>query len=438
MRRTPLAGALTGLALALSLAACGGDGGGSPGGDAAAGSELTGRGPITLATGKDRSGNMQKMIDAWNKAHPNEQARVVELPDEPNDQRQQMIQNATTKSDAYTILNLDVVWTAEFAANRWLVELPKAGPNAVDTSVLLPATVTTGEYRGKLYAVPLTSDSGLLYYRSDLLAKAGIKEPPKTWQEMWAACDKVKALPEGKGVDCYLTEVGKTEGLTVSTAEAINSAGGTIVGADGKPTVNTPQAKTGVDFLARAVKDGRMPKAALTLDGEGGRRHFQAGKLLFHRQWPYQYELANKKDGSSKVAGRFHVAPIPGPNGPGAANLGGHNYAISAFAKNKATALDFIKYMADGAQQKANLLATSQAPTVAALYTDPEIVKKYPFMPTLKAAIENAKSRPAAVKYGDVTAAVQGAVYDTLGGRTPTDQALSDLQGKLGALTTTP
>ncbi|MFC5748721.1 ABC transporter substrate-binding protein [Actinomadura rugatobispora] len=435
MRRTPLACAFAGLTL--TLAACGGgDGGPSEGdGKAAAGAPLTGRGPITLATGKDRSGNMQKMVDAWNRAHPDQQARVIELPDEPNDQRQQMIQNATTRSDAYSILNLDVVWTAEFAANRWLAQLPE-GPGGLDTSKLLPATVTTGEYRGRLFAMPLTSDAGLLYYRTDLLEKAGVADPPSTWQAMWAACDKVKALPEGKGVDCFLTEVGKTEGLTVSTAEAINSAGGTIVGPDGRPTVNTPQAKAGLDFLVKAVKDGRMPKAALTLDGEGGRRHFQAGKVLFHRQWPYQYDLANKTDGSSKVAGRFGVAPIPGPNGPGAANLGGHNYAISAFAKNKATALDFIKYMADGAQQKANSLATSQAPTVAALYDDPDMVKKYAFLPTLKTAIEKAKSRPSAVKYGDVTSAIQGAVYDALGGRTSTGQALTGLQSKLGQLTT--
>src|SRR5687767_11016234 len=150
MRRTPLAGMFAGLALALT--ACGGGDGGSAATEEDPAGALTGRGPITLATGKDRSGNMQKMVDAWDQAPPNEQAQINELPDEPNYQRQQMIQNATTKSDAYTILNLDVVWTAEFAANRWVVELPRGG-QGVDTAPLLPATVTTGEYRGKLYSM---------------------------------------------------------------------------------------------------------------------------------------------------------------------------------------------------------------------------------------------------------------------------------------------
>ncbi|WP_030166648.1 ABC transporter substrate-binding protein [Spirillospora albida] len=431
MRRIPLiGGTVLSAALVLSLAACGGDEKGGTEGGTSAGA-LRGRGPITFVTGKDRSGYLQKQIDNWNTEHPKEQVRIIELPDEPNDQRQQMIQNATTRSDAYSVLNLDVVWTAEFAANRWLAELPK---DQIDLSKMLPATITTGQYRNRLFAVPSTSDAGMLYYRKDLLDKAGISTPPKTYAEMWDACDKVAKLPEGKGLDCWFTEVNKTESLTISAVEAIESHGGSIVGPDGRPALNTPQAKAGLEFLAKA-KAERMPKEAVTLDTEGGRRHFQSGKLLFQRQWPYQYALANSGDGSSKVAGRFAVAPLPGPTGPGVANLGGHNLAISAFAKNKATSLDFIRYLTGEQSQRANLLATSQAPTVAALYDDPEMVKRFPYLPVLKAAIGNARPRPVAVKYGDVTAAIQGSVYDAVTGKTPVDRALSDLQAKLTPLT---
>jgi multiple sugar transport system substrate-binding protein len=251
---------------------------------------------------------------------------------------------------------------------------------------------------------------------------------------MWDACEKVGKLPEATDIDGFFTEVNKTESMTISAVEAIGSAGGSIIGADGKPTLNTPQAKQGVEFLVNAKKE-HMPKEAVTLDTEGGRRYFQSGRLVFQRQWPYQYALANQEDGSSKVAGKFAVAPLPGPDGPGVANLGGHNLAISAFAKNKATSLDFIRYLTGEQSQRANLLATSQAPTVAALYDDPEMVKKFPYLPVLKQAITNAKPRPVAVKYGDVTAAIQGEMYDAVTGKKPVDQALSDLQAKLQPLT---
>jgi len=60
--------------LALLATACGsGDDGSSSGGGSSAGA-LEGRGPITLAGGKDTSGNLQNQLNAWNAQHPNEKA----------------------------------------------------------------------------------------------------------------------------------------------------------------------------------------------------------------------------------------------------------------------------------------------------------------------------------------------------------------------------
>jgi multiple sugar transport system substrate-binding protein len=418
-------------AAAVVLAGCGDDS--SSGGDSSgAAPKLDGRGPITFATGKDTSGNMQKLVDKWNSDHPDEKVTITELPESADDQRQQMVQNAQVKSDAYTVLNLDVVWTAEFAANRWVVELPK---DQFDLDNFLKPAVDTATYVDKLYAVPVYSDGGLLYYRKDLLTKAGVTEAPKTWDEMSAACKKVQALPEGKSLGCYAGQFDKYEGLTCNFSEAVQSAGGVVVGEDGKPDVNTQEAKDGLNFLVDGVKSGEIPKAAITYQEEPGRRAFQDGQLIFHRQWPYQYALANATDGTSKVAGKFDVAPLPGKDGPGVSTLGGHNFAISAFAKNKATGLDFIKFFSSEENEKSNLLATSQAPTRANLYDDQELIQKFPYLPILKASIEGAVPRPKAVKYGDVTAAIQEAAYGAMNGEKSTDQALSDLQSKLEELT---
>lgn len=420
--------------LALLATACGsGDDGSSSSGGSSAGA-LDGRGPITLATGKDTSGNLQNQLDAWNASHPNEKVELKELPEDADAQRQQMVQNAQAKSDAYSVLVMDVVWTSEFAANQWITQIPE--DKVPDLGKLLPATVETAKYRDKLYAVPMTSDGGLLYYRNDLLKQAGITEPPKTWDEMNADCTKVQALPAGKSIGCYAGQFEKYEGLTVNFSEAVNSAGGDIVDKDGKPNVNTPEAKAGLEQLVNDFKSGVIPKAAITYKEEESRRAFQDGKLLFLRNWPYVYALASKTDGSSKIAGKFAVAPLPGKTGPGVSSLGGHDYAISSFAKNKATAIDFINFMASEARQKANVEKTSQAPTWASLYDDPALQKQFPYLTPLKASIEGAKPRPKVVKYGDVTAAIQAAAYDALSLKTPPDKALSDLQTKLQSLIT--
>lgn len=419
--------------LALLASACGGDDGSSGDTGGAAAGALEGRGPITFATGKDTSGNLGAQVAAWNSQHPDEKVTVSELPESADAQRTQMIQNAQAKSDTFTVLNLDVVWTAEFAANRWITQLPE--DKFPDLGKLLPSTVDTAKYKDKLYAVPVTSDGGLLYYRKDLLDKAGVK-PPTTWAEMKAACDKIKALPEGKTIGCYAGQFEKYEGLTVNFSEAVNGAGGVVVGDDGKPNVDTPEALAGLQFLVDGFKSGEIPKAAITYQEEPGRRAFQEGNLVFHRNWPYMYALANKTDGSSKVAGKFAVAPLPGKDGAGVSTLGGHNYGINEFAKNKATAVDFINFMASEERQRANIEKTSQAPTWASLYDDAALNKSFPYLAPLKASIGTAKSRPKVVKYGDVTTAIQEAAYAALNGTTPPKDALAGLQTKLSSLIT--
>ncbi|MFL6124076.1 ABC transporter substrate-binding protein [Actinophytocola sp.] len=415
---------------AVVLAGCGDSGSdNSSGGQSGA---LEGRGPIKFATGKDTSGNMQKLVDEWNTKHADQKVTITELPESADDQRDAMVRNAQAKSKEFTILNLDVVWTAEFAANQWVVQLPQ---DQFDLDNFLEPAVNTAKYRDKLYAVPVYSDGGLLYYRKDLLTAAGITAAPKTWDEMQQDCAKVKALPGNAGLGCYAGQFDKYEGLTCNFSEAVQSAGGSVLDDSGKPTVNTQEAKDGLSFLADGLKSGEIPQAAVTYEEEDGRRAFQDGQLIFHRNWPYVYAKASATDGSSKVNGKFDISPLPGKSGPGVSTLGGHNFAISAFAENKATALDFIKFFTSQESEKSNLLATSQAPTRANLYDDPALVKQFPYLATLKESILNAVPRPQAVKYNEVTAAIQEAAYSAMNGKSSVDDALKDLQSKLEDLT---
>src|SRR5690606_11385252 len=133
--------------------------------------------------------------------------------------------------------------------------------------------------------------------------------------------------------------------------EAINSQGGEIVDNAGKATVNSPEATAGLQNLVDAFKNGNIPKQARTYQEEQGRQSFEAGKLLFLRNWPYVYNLA-KTDGSSTVKDTFGVAPLPGKDGPGASTLGGHNMGVSVYSKNKATAKDFLAFMTTEETQK--------------------------------------------------------------------------------------
>lgn len=122
---------------------------------------------------------VQKRLDEWNTKYPKEKVSLIELSSEADQQRQSLINAAQTNSAAYDVIGLDLVWVAEFAANRWIVEIPSdTKPVGVIDSVW-----ETGSYRGKQYAVPYTTDAPIMYYRKDFLEQAKV-EIPKTWEDV--------------------------------------------------------------------------------------------------------------------------------------------------------------------------------------------------------------------------------------------------------------
>lgn len=425
-RRTLLAG-MAAAGGAFALAGCGTE---DPAGDPAANEEeFAETGPITYAAGKDTTGKMQEVLDAWNEEHPDEEVTMVELPESADEQRSGMIQNFQVESDEYTVLGLDVIWTAEFAANQWIVPLPED----TDTSAYMESAVETATYFEQLYGIPFTSNAFLMTYRTDLLEAVGA-EVPTTFEEMWSVWDSVKDEPEAEGMNCYGAQFAKYEGLTCNVTQAANSSGGSFFDDEGNPTADSDAAVKGLTTIVEGFENGYIPEEALTYKEEESRQAFQDGKLMFATNWPYVYAMAEADDGSSEVAGKFDVAPIPGVDGPGTSTLGGLNLGISAFASNKGTALEFIKYMTSKDVLKDFCIATARVPAMTELFDDEDIIEALPYTPVLKEGTMNAKGRPQAVKYGDVTKAIQDNCYAALDGSKDVAAALADTQSALEGL----
>ncbi len=223
-RRVAIVGAsLTALLVA---AACGGGGGGGAA-PAASGAavDLTKTGCLSsIWQGKDTSrGPRRTWPRVQRRRTPRETVTLQELPDNADQQRQQMIQNTQIKNAKMAVdqrgRGLD---RRSSRANGYVVPLPA---DQFPTDRFLKPTVDSATYFNKLYAYPTTSDGGMLYYRKDLLDKYQL-EPPTTWDEMKAACEKIKAGENDDKLDCYAGQYQKYEGLTVNFAEAVDSAGG--------------------------------------------------------------------------------------------------------------------------------------------------------------------------------------------------------------------
>ncbi|GAP48729.1 ABC transporter substrate-binding protein [Streptomyces azureus] len=373
-----------------------------------------GRGPLTLATAGDLTGYLGPLLEGWNRTHPGEKVTLVELPDSADETRAQM---ATDLRDGdrsrFDVLNIDVNWTSEFAAAGWIRPLPR---DRFPLKTFLPPVVDTATYDGQLYAVPYVTNAGLLLYRKDVLTKEGV-EPPRTWAELERYA---KTIAPKHGLDGYAGQFLPYEGLTVNAAEAVYSAGGSILGDEGeRVTVDSAAAREGIGFLARGVREGWIPKEALTYKEEESKQAFQDGRLLFLRNWPYAYVGASAP--GSEVAGKVGAVPLPGPDGPGTSVLGGSNLAVSAHARHPDSAARLIAYLTSERVQRQVLTRGALPPVRADLYEDPALIGRFPYLPTLRESVRTAEPRPKSPRYDQVSLVVQAVVHDAMAGHeTPT------------------
>ncbi|WP_405966349.1 ABC transporter substrate-binding protein [Streptomyces sp. NBC_00015] len=394
---------------------------GASGARAAGGPE--GRGPLTLATAGDLTGYLGPLLQGWNRAHPGEKVTLVELPDSADESRAQMITDLRggTRS-RFDVLNIDVAWTSEFAAADWIRPLPR---DRFPLDTFLRPVVDTATYDGRLYAVPYVTNAGLLLYRKDVLAEEGVP-PPRTWAELERAA---KTVAPRHGLDGYAGQFLPYEGLTVNAAEAVYSAGGTILGDEGDRVTVDSAAREGIGFLARGVRDGWVPKEALTYTEEESRQAFQDGHLLFLRNWPYAYVSASAK--GSALAGKVGAVPLPGRDGPGTSVLGGSNLAVNTHAEHPDTAARLIAYLTSEGVQRQVLTRGALPPVRADLYEDPELVRRFPYLPTLRASVLTAAPRPKSPRYDQVSMVVQAVVHDAMSGHSTPEAAVRRLAREL-------
>ena len=130
--------------------------------------------------GRNDTDKIVPIIEKWNAEHPDEKVTLSELAGEADDQRDTLVQSLQAGNSDYDVMALDVVWTADFAANQWLA--PLEGDLAVDTSGLLDATVESATYNNTLYALPQNTNGQLLFRNTDLVADA-----PDTFDDVRSA-----------------------------------------------------------------------------------------------------------------------------------------------------------------------------------------------------------------------------------------------------------
>ena len=388
-------------------------------------------GPITLVLKHARilgpADPFPSLLREFEAAHPGVRVRSEALPWGSDEQHQFFVINLEGRNAGFDVMMLDVIWVPEFARAGWLLDLTDRVPPH-ELAPYFPSAVAAATWGGRTWAFPWNMNVGLLYYRTDLLARYGLG-PPRTWDELVDQVGRIRAGERDPRLDGYLWQGKQYEGMVVNALEALWAYGADVLGADGRAFPDPDRAAQALGFLRRLIATGVSPAWTTAADEELSRRAFGDGHAIFLRNWPYVLDLVDAPD--SPVRGRVGIAPLPaGPGGPGAGSTGGAHLGVARSTAHPDLAVALARFLTSEPAERALVRATVY-PARTALYHEPALVARNPWLPRIHDLMLAGRPRPVTPSYLLLSATVQPEVSAVLVGLKAPARAIADARRRL-------
>jgi multiple sugar transport system substrate-binding protein len=306
-------------------------------------------GPVTLEFwGFGREGEVvSQLVPEFERRNPGVRVRVQQIPWTAAHEK---LLTAFAGGSTPDLCQLGNTWLPELVTVDALQDLDTgiAGSPAergLDASDFYPGIWATNEIDGKMYGVPWYVDTRLLFYRKDLLARAGFASPPRTWAEWELALARLKAMGGEKNYAILLP----TDEYEQVVVLALQQPGG-ILTADGtRGNFESPGFRQAFTFYVNMFRRGWAPLASET-QISNVYQEFAKGYFAFYITGPWNIGEFKRRLPANEQ-GIWMTAPMPGPDGPGASIAGGSSLVIFRASPHKKEAWKLIEYLSEPAVQ---------------------------------------------------------------------------------------
>lgn len=323
----------------------------------------------------------------------------------------------------YDVVQVDVIWPAELAEKKMIVDVTSKVPADWKTK-MQGGALQAAMYKDKFYGAPSFPSTKLFYYNKDLMAKAGVSQADiQTWDGVMAAAKKLVT----SGVKHPLAwSWSQAEALICDFAQLLGAFGGTFTGSDGKLNVNNEAGQKTLQFMVDSLKDGTTNPGSTTFLEDDVAKAMQAGTAAFALNWESTFRDLNDAS-ASQVAGKCGVMATPkGASGKRPGVNGAMALAVTTGSKNADAAWKFIEYAISREVQ--NPLARSAMPDWTASYSDPAVTKNAPeVFAACKDAYADSILRPQVVNYNRVSSILQLEIQNALLAKKSVKDALDSL-----------
>ena len=307
---------------------------------------------------------VSQLMPAFERAHPGVHVSVQQL---PFTSAHEKLLTAYVGDATPDIAQLGNTWLPELAALDALMPLDAdvAASAIVRPPDYFPGIWDTNQVDGVLYGVPWYVDTRLLFYRRDILAAAGFARPPASWAEWLTAMRAIKAQvgPARFAVLLPLDEFEQLLSLALQGDDPLLREHGQFGNfrSAGFRSALTFYLQCFIEQLAPVTTQIQVPNVW----DELGRGYFS---FFLHGPWSIA-EFKRRLPASKQAI--WATAPLPGPNGPGAALAGGSSLVIFRRSAHPREAWQLIEYLSAPEIQRQFYALSGNLPPRRTSWDDP-------------------------------------------------------------------
>lgn len=332
----------------------------------------------------------------------------------------------------YDLVTMDIVWAGAYAENKYSVDLTDwVARDAAELELddIYPVLLKSlGQYNDRYVAFPFAAYANVLAYRKDLFDAAGLK-PPASMEEL---VEDAKKLTDGAKNQYGFVANGKLGPAVAQDWMQYNAQmGGAIMGADGKPALNSEANVKSLGVYKQLFAEA-APPGAIEYDWGGREESFRQGLSAMMQTWSVGAP-GYSDPAISKVVGKTGIAVAPVASGlTPRYGVGGWALAINADIddKQKEAAWTFIKWLVSKPVHKEFNLMGAGSFMRKSQMTDADLTAKFDFLPVLAQTFENGNGdyRPRIPQYPEIQDLLGKAVNSVLAGAAEPKAALDEAQ----------
>jgi multiple sugar transport system substrate-binding protein len=370
---------------------------------------------------------VRQLIPDFERLHPDIRVEVQQLPVTAAHEK---LLTAFAGDGLPDVCGLGNTWLAEFVELRAVAPLE---PYLARTPAMAPddyfrGSWDTGVIGDHVYAVPWYVETRLPFYRRDILAEAGVSQPPRTWAQWREAMAAVKRHvgPDRYAILLPLNEYEPLLNLAIQQPDPLlrdDGRYGNFRSEGFRRTLAFYQ-----DIFVQKWAPPYSNNQISNVWSEFGR-----GFFAFYVNGPWNIAEFRKRLPPS-MEGKWGTMPLPGPDGPGASVAGGASFVVFQQAKNKDAAWKLIAYLSDPQVQVRFHALTGNLPPRRSAWAGSEALAKDPFTLPFREQLERARPAPKVPEWERIAQELRLVGEQLVAGNYTVEQAATELDRRADAI----